>query len=189
MRIFCFIALLVSSVLSCTASSDNAEAYNGLISKTAAYPVSYADEAEHQGRIERIDYDTRDYAEGTGRSRTNTAYVYLPYGYDENSNMRIIVYEIRGKDFIPVMNKPLYVDCGKIEKDRDYNVTVDKGIALYKGHDYYIGMCLVAGSKGGTISFPAYLHNAYARNLLNGNTKKLPASIGISLVGVKMGKQ
>ncbi len=107
----------------------------------------------------------------------------------DNSKLRIIIYEIRGNNFIPVMNKPLYVDCGKIEKDRDYNVTVDKGIALYKGHDYYIGMCLVAGSKGGTISFPAYLHNAYARNLLNGNTKKLPASIGVALAGVKMGKQ
>lgn len=106
----------------------------------------------------------------------------------DNSKLRIIVYEIRGKDFIPVMNKPLYVDCGKIKKDRDYNVTVDRGIALYKGHVYYIGMCIVAGSKGGVISFPAYLHKAYARNLLNGNTKKLPASIGISLVGVKMGK-
>ena len=107
----------------------------------------------------------------------------------DNSKLRIIIYEMRGKDFIPVMNKPLYVDCGKIEKERDYDVTVDKGIALYKGRDYYIGMCLVAGSKGGVISFPVYLHNAYARNLLNGNTKKLPASIGISLVGVKMGKQ
>lgn len=106
----------------------------------------------------------------------------------DNSKLRIIVYEMRGKDFVPVMDKPLYVDCGKIEKDRDYNITFDKGIALYKGHDYYIGMCIVAGSKGGTISFPAYLHNAYARNLQNGNAKKLPASIGISLVGVKMGK-
>lgn len=107
----------------------------------------------------------------------------------DNSKLRIIIYEMRGKDFIPVMSKPLYVDCGKIEKDRDYNITIDKGIALYKGHDYYIGMCIVAGSKGGVISFPAYLHKAYARNLQNGNTKKLPASIGISLVGVKMGKQ
>lgn len=36
----------------------------------------------------RIDYDTRDYAEGTGRVRTNTAYIYLPYGYDENEDIR-----------------------------------------------------------------------------------------------------
>lgn len=34
----------------------------------------------------RIDYDTQDYAEGAGIARTNTAYVYLPYGYDEASD-------------------------------------------------------------------------------------------------------
>ncbi len=77
-------------------TSDN-QAYSSLISKTAAYPASYAEEAEHRGRIERIDYDTRDYAEGTGRRRTNTAYVYLPYGYDDSGDVRYnVVYLVHG---------------------------------------------------------------------------------------------
>ena len=66
-------------------SIGNSHTYNSLISKTTAYPASYAEEVEHKGRVERIDYATRDYAEGTGRSRTNTAYVYLPYGYDDTT--------------------------------------------------------------------------------------------------------
>lgn len=36
--------------------------------------------------IVQIDYDTRDYVVGTGETRINTAYVYLPYGYDEASD-------------------------------------------------------------------------------------------------------
>ena len=71
--------------------------YSSLITKTQAYPANYAEEAEHRGRVERIDYNTRDYAEGTNRSRSNTAYVYLPYGYDENSSQRYnIIYLVHG---------------------------------------------------------------------------------------------
>ena len=78
-------------------SIGNSHTYNSLISKTTAYPVSYAEEAEHKGRVERIDYATRDYAEGTGHSRTNTAYVYLPYGYDDNDDVRYnVIYLVHG---------------------------------------------------------------------------------------------
>ena len=78
-------------------SIGNSHTYNSLISKTTAYPVSYAEEAEHKGRVERIDYDTRDYAEGSGATRTNTAYVYLPYGYDENTAQRYnVIYLVHG---------------------------------------------------------------------------------------------
>ena len=78
-------------------SIGNSHTYNSLISKTTAYPASYAEEAEHKGRVERIDYATRDYAEGTGHSRTNTAYVYLPYGYDDNDDVRYnVIYLVHG---------------------------------------------------------------------------------------------
>ena len=78
-------------------SIGNSHTYNSLISKTTAYPASYAEEVEHKGRVERIDYATRDYAEGTGRSRTNTAYVYLPYGYDDNDDVRYnVIYLVHG---------------------------------------------------------------------------------------------
>lgn len=78
-------------------SIGNSHTCNSLISKTTTYPASYAEEVEHKGRVERIDYATRDYAEGTGRSRTNTAYVYLPYGYDDNDDVRYnVIYLVHG---------------------------------------------------------------------------------------------
>lgn len=71
--------------------------YSSLITKTQAYPDNYTNEAEHRGRVERIDYNTRNYAEGTNRSRSNTAYVYLPYGYDANTSLRYnVIYLVHG---------------------------------------------------------------------------------------------
>lgn len=105
-RVF-ILSLLAACIISCMACTSNdapLSNYNGggtsaatLISKTQAYPSDYVTEATHRGRVERIDYDTRDYAEGTGAARTNTAYVYLPYGYDENTAQRYnIIYLVHG---------------------------------------------------------------------------------------------
>lgn len=128
MKKICLMTMLVASLVSCTASTEDANQptspntpttpstpsspsspdngsngnhgespYTSLICKTTAYPNSYAEEANLQGRIERIDYDTRDYAEGTNRARTNTAYVYLPYGYDENKTQKYnVIYLVHG---------------------------------------------------------------------------------------------
>lgn len=76
---------------------DRPQDYAGLISKTNPVPAIYEQEAEQRGEVVRIDYDTRDYAEGTGVARTNTAYVYLPYGYDENTDQRYnVLYFVHG---------------------------------------------------------------------------------------------
>lgn len=77
--------------------SGSGAAYASLISRTNAYPTDYAEEAMHKGRIERLDYDTHDYADGTGRDRSNTAYVYLPYGYDEQEDVHYnVLYLVHG---------------------------------------------------------------------------------------------
>ena len=76
---------------------DRPQDYAGLISKTHPAPANYGQEAEHLGEVVRIDYNTRDYAEGTGAARTNTAYVYLPYGYDNNPTQRCnVLYFVHG---------------------------------------------------------------------------------------------
>lgn len=99
-----FFAACIISCMACTDSdvpfsTDNSDdiVATTLVSKTQAYPPAYADEAEHHGRVERIDYLTHDYAEGTGSERTNTAYVYLPYGYSENDTLRYnVIYLVHG---------------------------------------------------------------------------------------------
>ena len=50
---------------------------------TDQVPSSYLNESQHGGTIQRIDYASKDYA-GSGSDITKQAYVYLPYGYDEN---------------------------------------------------------------------------------------------------------
>lgn len=100
------LSLLALGIISCMACTSNDAPLSdnsgdgtsvALISKTRGYPSDYSTEATHQGRVERIDYSTRDYAEGTGTARTNTAYVYLPYGYDENTEQRYnVIYLVHG---------------------------------------------------------------------------------------------
>lgn len=50
---------------------------------TEAVPAEYKTVASQQGSVVRLDYDSLDYA-GNQAAITKTAYVYLPYGYDEN---------------------------------------------------------------------------------------------------------
>ena len=50
---------------------------------TESVPAEYKTPAEHQGTVVRLDYDSLNYA-GNQAPITKTAYVYLPYGYDEN---------------------------------------------------------------------------------------------------------
>lgn len=76
---------------------DIPQEYGRLVSKTLPVPADYAQEAGHRGEVVRIDYDTKDYAEGTGAARSNTAYVYLPYGYDQNPEVRYnVLYFVHG---------------------------------------------------------------------------------------------
>lgn len=49
---------------------------------TELVPAAYKSAAKHQGKVERLNYETYDYA-GDQSPITKTAYVYLPYGYDE----------------------------------------------------------------------------------------------------------
>lgn len=49
---------------------------------TEAVPQSYLEPASRQGRVERLDYESRDYVRDSSPV-TKTSYVYLPYGYDE----------------------------------------------------------------------------------------------------------
>ena len=50
---------------------------------TTAVPSSYKTESDYPGNVTRLDYASKDYV-GDGAAITKTAYVYTPYGYDEN---------------------------------------------------------------------------------------------------------
>ena len=50
---------------------------------TTAVPSSYKAASDHPGTVTKVDYDSKDYVRD-GAAITKTAYVYTPYGYDEN---------------------------------------------------------------------------------------------------------
>ena len=60
--------------------------YTTLLNKTSSVPAEYLEESDSQGSVVQIDYDTHNYVDGNGEMRSNTAYVYLPYGYEESSD-------------------------------------------------------------------------------------------------------
>ena len=64
---------------------------------TEAVPSEYLQASERQGSVERLDYDSLDYA-GDGHAITKTAYVYTPYGYDpdDEGTRYDIVYLMHG---------------------------------------------------------------------------------------------
>lgn len=64
------------------ASSENKETMEQT-GYTAAVPSSYKIASGHPGTVTRLDYDSKDYVRD-GAAITKTAYVYTPYGYDEN---------------------------------------------------------------------------------------------------------
>lgn len=64
---------------------------------TTAVPQSYKTESEHGGKVERLDYDSLDYARDSSKI-TKTAYVYTPHGYDKNDTEKRydIIYLMHG---------------------------------------------------------------------------------------------
>lgn len=102
----CTFSMIIKTLLLClclTACNDNEEVYSttlpeqetkaetssgytSLLNKTDSVPAEYMQEATSKGSIVQIDYDTQNYVDGNGEIRLNTAYVYLPYGYEESSD-------------------------------------------------------------------------------------------------------
>ncbi len=52
---------------------------------TVSVPAEYQKAATHKGNVVRVDYESNDYVRNSS-AITKTAYVYLPYGYDENNH-------------------------------------------------------------------------------------------------------
>ena len=50
---------------------------------TTAVPAAYREASAQPGKVTRLDYDSEDYARDSAPI-TKTAYIYTPYGYDEN---------------------------------------------------------------------------------------------------------
>lgn len=74
------------SIISPEQEPEVSSDYTELLNKTTPVPSEYNQESALKGSVVQIDYDTQNYVEGNGEMRKNTAYVYLPYGYEEVSD-------------------------------------------------------------------------------------------------------
>ncbi len=95
--------ILSGNALCCIAWTDNGKMPNNgnnnphtefTIQMTTPVPTEYFSPATEQGKVERIEYSSKDYT-GSMQTTTKPAYVYLPYGYDASQKYDII-YLIHG---------------------------------------------------------------------------------------------
>lgn len=82
---FLIILMGVCGFYSIAASAQDEVKASGLPQTgwSESVPAEYKVPAQKQGSIVRLNYDSMDYA-GDNAPVTKTAYIYLPYGYDEN---------------------------------------------------------------------------------------------------------
>ena len=52
----------------------------------SAVPEEYFAPSDHPGQVVELTYDSRDYTDAAEPAIQKTAYVYLPYGYDETDS-------------------------------------------------------------------------------------------------------
>ena len=83
--LFTALCAVLCAVILCTAFSEGGnETLNAeQTGYTTAVPSDYSAPSERAGTVVRVDYDSEDYLRGNTPVK-KTAYVYLPYGYDEN---------------------------------------------------------------------------------------------------------
>ena len=94
------LSAILCAVLLCTAlceGGSNILKNTEQTGYTTAVPTAYNAPSEHAGTVVRVDYESEDYLRNNVPV-TKTAYVYLPYGYDENdtSTRYDIIYLMHG---------------------------------------------------------------------------------------------
>lgn len=99
--------------------------------------------------------------------------------------IRLIIYEIKGNRFVPVHHSPLYLHLSQVSDKRDFTFMPEEPIKLLRSHKYYVGVAVMASNGVGEIHFPAYLRKGCVRNLCTDKKKNLPATLGVSLLGVQ----
>lgn len=102
----------------------------------------------------------------------------------EHCTLRLVVYEFAKGQFLPIISNPIYFNLSPLNKNSEISIKTTSSIALHRGKDYFVGLTIVSGSKG-TIHFSATLRSGFVRNLIKGTMKKLPATVGIGIIGRK----
>lgn len=96
------------------------------------------------------------------------------------------VYELQGKQFVNIMNKPIYKKITPADDGTQFSVSPEESILL-KGKKKYCICVGVVDTKGeGGIFFPANYKSSYARNAVKGKMRKLPICPSIVVKGCEI---
>lgn len=100
--------------------------------------------------------------------------------------VRLIIYEVKGNQFLPIQHSPLYLHLSKVSDKKDFAFMPEEPIRLLRSHKYYIGIAVMSSNGTGEIHFPAYFRKGCVRNLCTDKKKNIPATLGVSLLGVQI---
>ena len=87
------------------------------------------------------------------------------------------VYELRGKQFVNILNKPIYQRITPADDGKQFCVSPSESIVM-KGKQKYcitVSMVDVKGKGKGELTFPANFKSSYVRHKVKGKMRKLPA--------------
>lgn len=98
------------------------------------------------------------------------------------------IYEIRGKEFVNILNKPIYKTVTETTQKTKLAVQPNENIVLKAGKQYYVSVTIVDCDDSGMLEFNSQLRSCIARRLSTGKTRKLPAGPIITLMGHELSR-
>ena len=99
----------------------------------------------------------------------------------------INVYEMVGKQFVNVHQKPIYEVIKQLKGGYILDVRPEENIVLKPKKHYYVSIRLVDGyGENGYLYMNGYMKNGLYRNAVKGKTKKLPARPAIVVKGYEI---
>ena len=98
------------------------------------------------------------------------------------------IYEMRGNEFINILNKPIYKTIAVTDKKTKLNMQPQENIVLKAGRNYYIGVTVVDSDDTGILEFGSQMRSSYARRISSGKGRKLPVGPIITLMGYELNR-
>ena len=99
----------------------------------------------------------------------------------------INVYEMIGKQFVNIHQKPIYEIVKKVKGGYMLDIRPEENIVLKPKKHYYVSICLVDGyGEKGYLNMNAYMKNGLYRSAVKGKTKKLPVRPAIQVKGYEI---
>ena len=95
-------------------------------------------------------------------------------------------YEVRDKEFVNVLNKPIYKCVTPADNGKQIYVRPEELIVLKGKNKYCITISVVDIKGKGRLSFPVNFKSYYARNNVKGKMKKIPAGPMIVVKGYSL---